>query len=346
LALAAIGLCGAAYLLLWPVRVEPRAWVPPAEPPAEGVYAPNRTLAAIERLACGGVGPEDVDVDTSGRVYGGLLDGRIVRLEPGGGVEVLAATGGRPAGLRFDAAGNLLVCDAAKGLLSISPTGEIATLATAAGGVGFGLCDDLDVAADGTVYFTDASWKFGIRDYLYDFLEHGPNGRLLAYAPATGETRVRLEGLHFANGVAVSPDGAFVLVAESSKYRVVRYWLGGDRRGTVEPFAENLPGVPDGILASGRGTYWVAMASPRPRALDAMLPYVFPREVAARLPLSLFPRPVESGYLVELDGEGRPLRTLQDDSDGAYAPITNAVERDGWLYLGSLAEDSIGRFKL
>src|SRR5688572_31973706 len=53
-------------------------------------------------------------------------------------------------------------------------------------------------------------------------LEHQPNGRLMAMDPKTLKPRTLLRGIYFANGVAVSPDQSFVLVAETGRYRIRR----------------------------------------------------------------------------------------------------------------------------
>jgi sugar lactone lactonase YvrE len=335
----------ALYLLAWPVAVDPAAWTPPPAPALEGPYAVNERLRAAERLGSGvGIGPEDVAVDSVGRIYGGVEGGWIVRLQPDGTrPEVFASTGGRPAGLRFDAQGNLLVCDCDRGLVSIDPTGAVRVLTSEAGGVPFRMTDDLDVAADGTVYFTDASWKFPFTHYILDFLEHRPNGRLLAYSPTSGETRVLLDGLYFANGVAVSPDQSYLLVVESSTYSVRRYWLSGEKQGTSEVFVENLPGIPDGILSNGKDLFWLAIASPRDAGLDRMMPYPFARKIGARLPAALLPKPKKYGFVLGLDASGRVVHNLQDPTGAGYANVTNAVEYGGYLYLGSLTENAIGR---
>lgn len=110
------------YLLVWPVPIDPAAWTPPAAP----ALKTNRALAAVTRVpVTHGVGPETVAVDAAGRVYAGLTNGRIVRLPPGGPAEVFADTRGRPLGMVFDGAGNLVVADAHRGLLSVSPAGEV-----------------------------------------------------------------------------------------------------------------------------------------------------------------------------------------------------------------------------
>jgi sugar lactone lactonase YvrE len=341
-----LGMVGllALYLFFWPVPVDPAAWSPPVAPKLEGVFAPNSQLSAVERLGEGVcLAPEDMAFDAQRRIYTGCQDGRIVRMSPSGGrPEVFVDTNGRPLGLAFDALGNLLVADAYKGLLSVNPAGAVTVLSTQAGGVPFKLTDGMDIASDGQVYFSDASSKFSLNRYRLDLLEHRPNGRLLVYNPKTNETRILLSGLYFANGVAISPDGAFVLVVETGKYRVRRLWLKGPKQGTSEVFIENLPGLPDGISSNGRGVFWLALATPRDRKLDQMLPRPFLRKVIARLPQAFLPGPKDYGFVLGLDTAGLVVQNLQDPS-GGYAQVTSVREYQGMLYLGSLSEDAIGR---
>ena len=68
----------------------------------------------------------------------------------------------------------------------------------------FRFTDNLDLARDGTVYFSDASSRYGQADYMLDLLEARPHGRLLRYDPASRRTTVLLRDLYFANGVALS----------------------------------------------------------------------------------------------------------------------------------------------
>jgi len=334
----------AAYLLAWPVEVDPAAWNPPEPPGLEGPYAPNAYLADVERLGEGvGPAPEDIAVDDEGRIYGGMKDGRIVRWTPDASEhEVFADTGGRPLGLAFDSAGYLIVADAAKGLLSVSPEGEITVLSTGHGGKPFKFTDDVDIAEDGTIYFSDASWKYGAEEVTADLVEHRPNGRLLAYDPDTKSTELVLENLYFANGVAVSHDQQSVLVAETGAYRVKRYWRGGPKAGGAEVFIDNLPGFPDGVSAGSGGVYWLALASTRKPSLDALMPRPFLRKIIMRLPAALRPAAAHYSFVLGLNGEGEVVHNLQHP-DGAYAPITSVQENDGTLYFGSIEEHAFAR---
>jgi len=337
--IAAAGTC-ALYLATWPVAIEPHAWTPPSAPE----LVSNTALSTVDRLGDGHVpGPEDVAVDETGRIYGGDEDGRIVRMASADAdPELFCDTGGRPLGLAFDGAGNLLVADAERGLLRIDAQGNLTVLASGHRGIPFLFADDLDVAPDGTVYFSDASSRFDRDHYRADVFEHGPNGRLLAWEPATEMTRVVLDSLYFANGVAVSPDGSFVLVVETTKYRIMRHWLRGSRAHSTEIFADNLPGIPDGISCGGPDRYWVALFTTRNPLLDRLLPHPFLRRVLYRLPEFIQPQPKGYGFVLGLDGDGRTTHDLQDP-EGRFAPITSVEESGAFLYLGSIEDDAIGR---
>ncbi len=334
-----------AWLALAPVPLEPVAWDAPPAPALEGPYAVNDRLAAVRRVGRSvGAGPEDVAVTASGAVYVGYEDGRIVRFVPGRGApQLFAHTGGRPLGLEFDAAGRLVVCDGYKGLLRIAPDGAIEVLATEADGLPFGFTNDLDIAADGTIYFSDASWKFGpamkARD---DILEHGGNGRLMRYDPGTGNVTVLLDGLQFANGVALAPDGRSVLVVQTGSYNVLRYWLDGPQAGTHEVFIDNLPGIPDGLSSNGRDTYWLALFTARNPALDALSGYPALRKIVYRLPQFLQPQPAPHAFVLGLSLDGEVVHNLQHDSPDSFAPVTSVTEAGGRLYLGSLTQQAFG----
>lgn len=330
------------YLLLCPAGLEPEAWDPPAAPPLKGVFEANDRLRPVERLSLPGQrGPETVAIDEAGNLYAGVESGQILKIPAAGGVaEVFARTGGRPLGLHFDGSGALIVADARKGLLRINSREQATTLATGHGGVDFRFTNDVDIAADGTIYFSDASSKFS--QALLDIVEHGANGRLLAYHPETGTTELLLDHLYFANGVAVSTDQSFVLVCETSAYRVKRYWLAGPKAGTWDIFLENLPGSPDGISSDGQGRFWLALYGTRPRLLDALLPSPFLRKVIACLPLTWF-APKHYGFILGVDREGNIVQNLQDSSEGAYAPVTSVQQHAEALYLGSTVQDAIGR---
>lgn len=345
--LAAIAVIGAGGFIVWPSPVDPIAYRPPPKPACKGALAANSLLEGAELLGLGKInGPEDVDVDTQGRVYGGTRDGKIMRIDPDGALETFADTHGRPLGLHFDATGNLVVCDSYKGLLRIDTKGKITVLATEAEGVAFKFTDDLDIARDGMIYFSDASDTFTQENYLFDLLEAKPHGRLCRYDPGTGKVSVLLKGLYFANGVALSKNEDFVLVNETYRYRIQRYWLKGPKAGTSDLFIDNLPGFPDGVSANRRGTFWVALFTVRNDLMDKLHPFPFLKRQVAKMPRSLWPKPLAYGLVLALDEEGRITQSLHEPTGKHLKEITSVEEHANFLYLGSLHNDRIGKYRL
>ncbi|MDR3417907.1 MAG: SMP-30/gluconolactonase/LRE family protein [Nevskia sp.] len=347
--IALVVLAASGYLLFWPVPIDPAAWTAPPSPALTGPYALNQDLGPAQRLGTGvGEGPETVTPDAEGGVVVGYKDGRIERFAADGSRhQTLANTGGRPFGHSFDTQGNLIIADGLRGLLRLTPGGKLETLSTQAGGVPFRFPDDVAVAHDGTIYFSDASSKFGPAMLGFDdVLEHRGHGRLLKYDPASGQTSVLLDGLQFANGVTVGPDDAYVLVNETGSYDVLRYWLKGDQAGRHEVFIGNLPGLPDGICFNGRDTFWLALVAPRDKLLDAMADLPFLRRIPLRLPQALQPGPARYGMVLNLDLDGKVRRSLQDPRPQGFAPITDAKEANGYLYLGSVYRNEFARLRL
>lgn len=336
------------YLLLWPTAIDPAPWNPPPPPGLEGRFERNNELAGVQRLADGiGVGPEGLAFDTQGRLYSGLEDGRIIRLQSdGSGVEVWVEVPGRPLGLDFDHNGNLIVAAGDAGLLSVSPDGTLETLAAGAGGRAFRMVNGAAVARNGLIYFSDSSDRFAPERYRYDLMENRPNGRLLVYDPESGETHLLLDQLYFPNGIAISADQTYLLVAETSRYRILRYYLGGGQAGESQVFIDNLPGYPDGISTAGPDLFWLAVVSPRLDEVDQVLmPRPFLRRVIMRLPDAAIPEPQNYGFVLGLSSQAEVSRNLQDPS-GGYAQISSILERDGYLYLGSIAEQALARIPI
>lgn len=328
----------------WPLPVEPVAWQAPPAPTLTGAFAVNQRLAAASRLGAGvGIGPETVITDAAGNLYTGYVDGRIVRFDAAGQAPVeIANTRGRPLGLAFAPDGSLVVADGVRGLLRVeAASGRVQVLTRSAAGVPFGFVDDVAVAGDGTIYFSDASTVFGPAGFGEDdVLMHAGLGRLLSYSPATGETQVLLAGLQFANGVALAADDAFVLVTESGNYDVVRYWLKGEKAGTHDVFIANLPGIPDNISGNGRGGFWLALYAPRNALLDALSPWPLLRRLVYFIPPWARPGAAHHAFALELDVRGQVTHNLQASGAGAFAPITNVHEAHGKLWLGSVKRDA------
>lgn len=325
--------------------IEPVSWTAP-EAPCE-IPGPAPQFDHLERWPIPGTaGPEDVAVDHEGRLVTGTVDGAIWRYDGPGAVARVADTGGRPLGIEILADGRYLVCDAERGVLRVDDRGGVETLTDTALGRPLLACNNSAVGSDGVVYFTDSSAKFTIPQHRLDVLEHRGTGRLIRFDPATGEMDLLADGLQFANGVGLSADESFVVVAETGNYSIRRVDLTGPAAGRVRMWAENLPGLPDNIASqTPDGLFWVALYSPRMRLLDLMAPHPALRLLAANLPDRIQPDPEQRAWVLGLDGDGSIAVNLRGPK-GSYSPVTGVRAAGGWLYLGSLTADALARLPI
>lgn len=321
--------------------IRPIVWSPPPAVRSR----PKNPLPTLERIALPALG-EDVVVDAQGRLIAGLQDGSIVRLDRTTGVtETLVNTGGRPIGIELDAEGKLIVCDAQRGLLRVDPTERRIEVLVDAGPHRIGICNNAAIANDGTIYFSDSSQRFGLSHWRGDILEHSGTGRLLARTPE-GKVQVLLEGLQFANGVALASDESFVAVAESGAYRIMRVWLRGEKSGQSEVWVDNLPGFPDNMASDAAGLIWVALASPRNPLLD-LLHRAAPllRRIVWKLPTALQPKPERAMRVLALNDSGAVVRDLGGKSRAFHMVTGMRVHRDK-LYLASIEEAALASLTL
>lgn len=337
-----------AYLLFWPVPVEPQAWNPPENEGYVGAFAPNDVLAMLDRISLkGDYGSEDAAFGADGMFYMSSHGGKILRYDPEmGELSTFTQTGGRPLGIEFGPDGNLYVADAYRGLLQISPDGDVSVLTNSTdNGSPILFADDVDVASDGTIYFSDASTRFGAKEWggplpasLMETIEAGRSGRVLVYAPETQSTTIIAEGFAFANGVALTEDEKSLLIVETGAYAIKKLSL--ETSGPAETLIDNLPGYPDNINRNADGSFWVGVAYPRTEEADALADKPFIRKIIVRLPFQ--PELPGYGLVFKMDEQGAIQSVLQDPESG-YAAITGLIEGpDGEAYLTSVSETDLG----
>jgi sugar lactone lactonase YvrE len=338
--LALIGL----YLAAWPVPVDPVAWQAPQDRGLSGDFAANDALAAAAAIQLGGdEGPEDVTIGYDGALYATTASGSVLRISQDTGlVEAFAHPGGRPLGIESAADGSLLIANAYTGLQRISPRGAVTDLLTTIDGAALPYANDLAVSGEGIIYFSVASTKFGAQAWkgsyeasLLDILEHGGHGRVVAFDPRSGDARTVVDGLNFANGIAIDDDGRFLLIAETGSYRILRHWLQGPDAGTTEVLVDNLPGFPDNINSGAAGRYWVGLVAPRDTNLDRLSDKPLLRKLVQRLPAFLRPAAKPSSHVFAINADGDVLVSLQDTA-ARYPAMTGVCETGDRLYLTRL----------
>jgi sugar lactone lactonase YvrE len=347
--LIGVALIGIVVFVLLPSPIDAVYWQPPQPPQLVGPLEPNTALEEAELVSTGIAAPEDLAFDAAGNLYTGSLDGTIYRIVMGSDGQVerterFVHTGGYPLGLHFDADSNLIAAVKDIGLLSIAPDGTIDILVDEANSIPVRYADELDIAGDGTIYFSDASTKYQW-GWLYDYLEGRPNGRLIAFFPETGQAEVLLDGLYFPNGILLAPDESFLLITESFRYHIRRYWLSGERAGTSEVITENTPNVPDNLAIDDNGVVWVG-GSLRSSLIDSLQRYPFLRNQLAKLGEQRL-RDLQGavqpyGFMMTIDLEGNILGSYHAPSGHVFG-LSSAQPHNNSVYLGTVVRDFIAR---
>jgi sugar lactone lactonase YvrE len=300
-----------------------------------------------------------VQIGPDGRLYAAVASGAIVRMRPDGAAfEPWLTTGGRVLGFDFDAAGNLIAADAMRGLLLITRDGRIRVLADRVNGEPVLYADAVVVARNGRIYFTDASRRFGARQWggtfeasVLDILEHSATGRVLVLDPANRRVDTVMRDLCFANGIALSADERSLFVAETGEYRIwqvrtaARHVSAKSPGGDARVLLSNLPGFPDNLLRGSDGRIWLGFAKPRGAVVDLTADKPFLRKVTLRLPRALWPVPPAYGHVIAFDESGRVLADLQDPS-GRLPETSGATEHQGQVYVQSLHAEALGMLPL
>ena len=341
---------GLAYLLLWPIPLNPEKYEPPPDPGLVGQFAPNQFLAQAERLNLpeGADGPEDIAV-LDGEIYTADVHGGLFRLS-GTRFEKIAELGGRPLGLDEGPDGALYIADSFRGLMRWSKEGGLDSIVTEIDDAPVVYANQVAVATDGTVYFSNSTDRFDPETLggtkptsVMTVFEQSKTGYVARWSPDGGVEKVA-EGFVYANGLALSRDEDFLLISETGRARIHRLWLSGSNEGQIEPFLENLPAYPDNIESGEDGSFWVAFASPRVPA-EALMPYPFLCKVLWRLGPLVRPAPIAHGIVAQFDADGTIIGVLQD-SDGELGITSGARMVDDYLYIGLLEGGFAARLRL
>ncbi|XP_057722870.1 protein STRICTOSIDINE SYNTHASE-LIKE 10 [Arachis stenosperma] len=349
--------------------------------PHQTLFAPPQLQASKDVLhaarllhVTGALGPESLVFDRhGGGPYTGVADGRILKWE---GDEVgwtdFAVTSsnrtecvrpfapelehicGRPLGLKFDKkSGDLYIADAYLGLKVVGPEGGLATqVVTEAEGQPFHFTNDMDISEDeDVIYFTDSSSAFPRRQFMFVLLHGDKTGRFLKYNKSTKEVSVLLRGLAFPNGVALSKDGSFVLIAETTTGKILRLWLHGPNAGEVNTFAV-VPGFPDNIRRNSEGEFWVALHAKGTPFSRWVTSNAWIGQTLLKVGFNF--KQLHSSFAgwkphataVKLSEKGEILEVLEDCEGKKLKFISEVEEKDGKLWIASVLMPFIGIYDL
>ncbi len=332
---------------------------PSCAPDSGSPYALNDKLRSVEVIGKGEIeSPEDVILDRADNLYCGTRHGDVIRFFAPDHKkwEVYAHIGGQPLGLAFDRSGNLLVCVGGMGLYWVTPEREARVVTDETNRSRWSvtddsrlrLADDLDIAPDGRVFFSEATTRYEMHEWAVDGHESRPNGRIICYDPRNNSTRTILPRLMFPNGICMTHDGQSFLFAETYACTVSRYWFDGPKVGAVEVVIADLPGFPDNINRASDGNFWLALVGMRSPAHDLALRMPgFRKRMSRDIAADEWMAPnINTGCVVKFNLQGEIIESLWDLGGQNHPMITSMREHRGYLYLGGISNNRIGKFRI
>jgi sugar lactone lactonase YvrE len=346
----------ASMMLFESCALHPLPWKPEIKPAFTGRLSLNEKLSAVEKISLNGwYGPEDIVFDKEGNLYCGLhrkmhdfSDGRILKIDHTGKAEVFINTNSWVSGLHFDQDGNLIALSHKLGLIRIAPDKTVTVLANKDDkGRPFLIPNGLDIASDGKIYFSNTSYEsvYTVKYGRKLILEMRPNGGLYCYDPTTQKVETLIDGTYFGNGVVLSKDESHLLMTETSRYRILRYWLRGDQQGKTDVFMDNLPGFPNGMSIRDNGSYWLGFSTKRNDILDNIHSKKRMKKFVYALPDFLQPKQELFGMILNISHDGKVVEALYD-STGNFVPEAGTVkEFNGCLYIGGDVVSFVGRYR-
>ncbi|MCH2044434.1 MAG: SMP-30/gluconolactonase/LRE family protein [Saprospiraceae bacterium] len=343
--------------LLNSCSIHPKAWTAPSKPAFTGELALNERLtnaAQIELL--GYYGAEEFVVDSLGNIYCGVHKGKqrfasgaILKIKPDNSVEEFLVTDNWVTGMQFDKNGDLIALMNDVGVIKIRSDKTIDTLLTQTpNGEAIRMGTGLKIASNGTIYFANMSStnRTSVKYINKLILEMKPTGGVYAYDPKCQKVSTISEGNYFGNGLAISENEDFILVSETSKYRILRYWISGEKKGQSDIFMDNLAGFPNNILRNKEGNFWLGFTTKRNDQLDKIHTKVGMKKFVYGLPTFIQPKPEKFGMVIEINEKGEILQSLFDSKGTSVTEAGAVFEHNGYLYLGGDVVSYVSKVKL
>lgn len=185
---------------------------------------------------------------------------RIMKWDPQEGVSIYREPSNAANGLAIDREGELIACEAEPPRISrTGPDGKTDTLADSYEGKHLNSPNDLTIAANGSIYFTDPPYG----DLERKRAQLAFNG-VYRLGPQH-ELNLLLPDFVRPNGIALSADGRTLYIDDSTQMDIRAFDVLPDGSLTngrlfaqLRPWAANLLGVPDGMKVDARGNLFVA----------------------------------------------------------------------------------------
>ncbi|NME69821.1 SMP-30/gluconolactonase/LRE family protein [Flammeovirga aprica] len=337
--------------------IQPNKWTPVAsEIEVDGLDTSNYLTHSKQVSLLGFSGAEDFAMDKEGNLYCGthnshedFTGGAILKIDTSLNVEAFIKTEKWVTGMHFNADNELIILMNGVGLLKVNEDKSFDTLLTQTpDGKALLMGSGLDISSEGKIYFNNLSSEMTTSTKTINrlILEMKPDGGVYCFDPKTHKTEIISPGNYFGNGLVLSEDENSILVSETSKYRILRYWVSGKKKGQYEVFMDNLPGFPNNLKRSSNGNYWLGFTTKRSQQLDDIHPKPWMKKMVFAMPDFMKPKADKYAMVMEISESGEILRVFTDQNGEVVKEAGAVLESNGKLYLGGDIVSEVAVFDL
>lgn len=217
-------------------------------------------------------------------------------------------------------------------------------------------CNDLAISRDGKrIYWSEpfaypgASMGGGA---VAEAISLGENGMLWRMDLETGVVSLIAQGYSFIDGVLLEYDKdskveSSVLVTETIKFDIVRFYLTGDKVGKDEVVLKDLPGMPDGLDRDKDGNILIGMLKKRSGFNNALYAHPFLRSFMLRMPLGVLSRAggTSTGIMILSKDASTPLYSTIH-SGSKMSDISVLVAYEDRLYMPRFDRKTTGLYSI
>ncbi|CAD5224988.1 unnamed protein product [Bursaphelenchus xylophilus] len=322
---------------------------------------PKNTIQTIEKLFEGQLLGPECQVLHNGALYSSSISGHLIKAVDGKIVKSLEIYKhnpecrelqcSHPLGMRYWKDEKFVFADGRLGIIVVDFENEsfkqVYSASTVIGDWSNMFADDIEFIDNETIIFSDMTPKYGFKDYQVGFFEMAKDGRLIKLNLNTGAYELFVDNLLTPNGLIAHPDKQSLIVSSTAALQLLRVYYAGPKKGSVEVFADGLPGIPDNLRATSSGkTFWISLyvaGTPLPQRLG-QYPKIrkwlsYYSQLLVPLTLSLAPN---HQVFIEMDFDGDVVSSIHE-TEGRLKGTTNVIDDGKYLYFGSVHRNYIGR---
>ena len=201
-------------------------------------------------------------------IFSDVKKNRVMSWSEKQGLKVWLAPSDYQNGHSIDGKGRIIAASHGKrALLRQEHDGTWVTLADSWNGNRLNSPNDVTVAPDGAIWFTDPTFGLLSEDESYGGNTEQDGEYVYRYDSSSHKlSRASTPEVHSPNGLAFSPDGKTLYISDTQlahdfsnkelAHRIMAYRVDGGHLNAGRVFAEVAPGIPDGITTDEKGNIW------------------------------------------------------------------------------------------